>query len=88
MMDDIVERMRCRTLMQYRGHGDARDVPDEDCNEAADEIERLRAENARLRKALIRIESLADEMTRKQESYAGSFIKSIAHAELAQQGGK
>ncbi len=52
-MRDIVARMRCRTLMWNRGNGDVRDVPDEDCLEAADKIERLRAENARLREALL-----------------------------------
>jgi hypothetical protein len=41
-MSDIVARMRCRTLMWNYGNGDVRDVPDEDCLEAADEIERLR----------------------------------------------
>lgn len=51
-MSDIVARMRCRTLMWNRGNGDVCDVPDEDCLEAADEIERLRAENARLREVL------------------------------------
>lgn len=51
-MRDIVARMRCRTLMWNRGNGDVRDVPDEDCLEAADKIERLRAENERLREAL------------------------------------
>jgi hypothetical protein len=40
-MSDIVARMRCRTLMWNCGNGDVRDVPDEDCLEAADEIERL-----------------------------------------------
>jgi hypothetical protein len=37
------------------GNGDVRDVPDEDCLEAADEIERLCAENERLREALEKI---------------------------------
>lgn len=43
-MNDIIARMRCRTLLVNRGNGDVRDVPDEDCLEAAAEIERLRAE--------------------------------------------
>jgi hypothetical protein len=52
-MTDITERLRLRTdpsqmLMVYP----ARPAPDMLCHEAADEIERLRAENKRLQAAL------------------------------------
>jgi hypothetical protein len=59
-MSDIVARMRCRTLMLNCGNGDVRDLPDEDCLEAADEIERLRAREARLREALKEFLEYAD----------------------------
>jgi hypothetical protein len=40
---DIVERLRNRREMINYGHGNVADVPDTDCMEAADEIERLRS---------------------------------------------
>lgn len=49
---------------------------------AADEIERLRAENARLRKAFTRIETLADEMMTGRSSYVGA-IRDTARAALS-----
>ena len=45
-MTDIVERLRNRREMINRGHGNVIDVPDEDCIEACDEIERLRRDCA------------------------------------------
>ena len=48
-MTDIVERLRTRMITVARGDGQYDDIPDEDCWEAADEIERLEAENAALR---------------------------------------
>jgi hypothetical protein len=45
-MSDIVERLRAKPL--YESHGEKSELP----ADAADEIERLRAENERLRKAL------------------------------------
>ncbi len=79
-MNDIIARMRCRTLMQYRGHGDVRDVPDEDCLEAAAEIERLNAENTRLREVLkeskhdlLEIMYSADDPYESSEDYTNNF---------------
>lgn len=40
---DIVEKLRNRRAMINRGNGDVIDVPDDDCEEAANEIERMRA---------------------------------------------
>ena len=42
-MTDIVERLRARMITVARGDGQYDDIPDEDCWEAADEIERLRS---------------------------------------------
>lgn len=40
---DIVERLRARTTVEYEGR-DGKTIPDPLCQEAADEIERLRAQ--------------------------------------------
>jgi hypothetical protein len=49
---ELVARLRARCEYQSRGYGEVVDVPDGDCDEAADAIEALEAENARLREAL------------------------------------
>ena len=49
---DIVERLRNRMTVDFDAEGEIQDVPDKECIEAADEIERLREERNRLRKAL------------------------------------
>ena len=41
MSDDLVKRLRSRTVMVNYGHGDVRDIPDEECEEAANYIEQL-----------------------------------------------
>lgn len=48
MSEDIVVRLRDRREYQARGHGEVVDVPDGDCDEAADTIEALRGEVERL----------------------------------------
>ena len=39
---DIVERLRNRMTVDFDAEGEIQDVPDKECIEAADEIERLR----------------------------------------------
>lgn len=51
-MSDLVKRLRNRTIMVNYGHGDVRDVADEDCVAAADCIDALEAENKALRETL------------------------------------
>jgi len=75
-MDDIVTRMHA--LAERFGKCSDQKT----CAEAAAEIERLRAENARLRDALIRIETLADEMMFGRSSYVGA-IRDTARAARA-----
>jgi len=58
--------------------------PHNQLKEARGEIERLNAEIARLREALIRIETLADEMMLGRSSYVGA-IRDTARAALAEQ---
>lgn len=46
MSDDLVKRLRQRTVFVDYRNGNVGDVPDTDCNNAADAIERLTAEVA------------------------------------------
>jgi hypothetical protein len=62
-MTDIVERLRSRREMVDMGHGNVIDVPDEDCVEAANEIERL---NAARRVDGQRMVRMADEYEARQ----------------------
>ena len=43
MVDDLVKRLRDRTIMRNYGNGCVRDEADDDCVEAADRIEELEA---------------------------------------------
>ncbi len=53
--------------------------------DAHEEIERLRAENERLREALTQIEKWTAEMTNNKTSYVGTMIRNKARAALAEQ---
>ena len=55
---DIVERLRNRMTVDFDAEGEIQDVPDKECIEAADEIERLRLDMALTREALEKIKTL------------------------------
>lgn len=52
---------------------------------AADEIERLRAREARLREALTQIEKWTAEMTNYKTIYVGTMIRNKARAALGEE---
>jgi predicted RNase H-like nuclease (RuvC/YqgF family) len=68
MTDTIAKRLRNRREMVDMGHGNVIDVPDEDCVEAADEIDRLLDENRKMNttitKDAVKIIQLRDEIER------------------------
>jgi len=77
-MTDIVEKLRRRREMINRGHGDVQDIPDEDCMEAADEIERLRAALNEIEPYLEAIICYASTM----DEHAPNRIAAAVHAAL------
>jgi hypothetical protein len=79
MSDDIVTRLRDSILRDDEDHISG--LPDE----AADEIKRLRVENARLREALTQIEKWTAEMTNNKTSYVGTMIRNKARAALGEE---
>jgi hypothetical protein len=79
MSDDIVARLRDSVLRDDEDHISG--LPDE----AADEIERLRAREARLREALTKIEKWTAEMTSNKTSYVGAIIRNKARAALGEE---
>lgn len=54
MTDDLVKRLRDRTIIRHYGNGCVRDEVDDDCVEAADEIERLRVALDILQAAMVK----------------------------------
>lgn len=69
-MTDIVERLRNHRIMVNLGHGNVDDVPDDDCEEAADVIEQYR----------IKISRLRDVLTWSEQNCAGKCAGQIRDA--------
>lgn len=77
-MNDIVARMRCRTIMVHRGHGDVSDIPDDECIEAADAIEQRDAIIARLKQE--RDDARAEAYDLKYAAADGEDVPGSANA--------
>jgi len=91
---DIVERLRNRMTVDFDAEGEIQDVPDKECIEAADEIERLREalrlmpktitdaadEIERLRKALTELDRGINQWVTTYSVIKKTLLKIIADA--------